>query len=225
MPRPLSGGRSSAARTLATVALVGVAGAVAVTAFASYRIWARGAVDEAPVVGAADAIVVLGAAQYDGHPSPVFQARLDHAIELWRAGRAARLVMTGGRREGDRTTEAAAARAYAVAAGVPEAAILIEDRGRSTLESLEAVARIAAAEGIGPLLFVSDRSHMLRVMRIARDLGLEAYGSPARRSPSDGTLERRLEATVHELGALAWYGLGGRPTGEPPAGEPPAGGT
>jgi uncharacterized SAM-binding protein YcdF (DUF218 family) len=204
------------ARTIATVALAGVATVAAVAAVASYRIWERGAIDEAAVVGTADAIVVLGAAQYDGRPSPVFRARIDHAIDLWRAGRAPLLVMTGGRREGDRTTEAAAARAYAIAAGVPAQAILAEELGRSTLESLEGVARIAAAEGIGPLLFVSDRAHMLRVIQIARDLGLEAYGSPATRSPTDATLGRRIDATIYELLALAWYRLGGRPAGEPP---------
>ena len=209
-----SAGRPSVGRTLAAVALVGIAGAVAVTAFATLRIWQRGDVDEAGRVGSADAIVVLGAAQYDGRPSPVFKARLDHAIALWRDGHAPILVMTGGRREGDRTTEAATARDYAVAQGVPADAILMEDRGRSTQESLEAVAAILGARGGGPALFVSDRLHMLRVLRIADDLGIDAHGSPTADSPSDSTLQRRLDATVHELGALAWYGLVGRPVQE-----------
>ena len=206
--------RPSVGRTLATVALLGIVGAVAVTAYATSRIWLRGDVDEAVRIGTADAIVVLGAAQYDGRPSPVLQARLDHAIALWRDGRAAVLVMTGGRREGDRWTEAAAARDYAVAQGVPLDVILMEDRGRSTQESLEAVVAILHARGDGPALFVSDRMHMLRVLRIAGDLGIDAHGSPATDSPSDATLERRLDATLHELGALAWYGLVGRPAEE-----------
>jgi uncharacterized SAM-binding protein YcdF (DUF218 family) len=210
-------GRPSVGRTLAAVAIVGIIGTLAVTAYATSRIWLRGDVDEAAKVGTADAIAVLGAAQYDGWPSPVFRARLDHAISLWRDGRAPLLVMTGGGQEGDRTTEAATARAYAIAQGVPAEAILVEDQGRSTQESLEAVADILQARGAGATLFVSDRMHMLRVMRIAKDLGIDAYGSPATDSPSDATLERRLDASVHELGALAWYGLVGRPVPEPRA--------
>jgi uncharacterized SAM-binding protein YcdF (DUF218 family) len=197
-------------RVVSTALFLGLAGSVAVTAYATFRIWERGAVDEAPLIGTADAIVVLGAAQWDGRPSPVFRARLDHAIALWRAGHAPRLVMTGGRREGDRTTEAATGRAYAIAAGVPDEAILMEIGGRSTLESLEAVATILRAEGIGPALFVSDRTHMLRVLRMAKDLGIEAHGSPAAASPTEATLAGRIDATIHELGALAWYGIGGR---------------
>jgi uncharacterized SAM-binding protein YcdF (DUF218 family) len=206
--------RRSAGRTLAAVTLLGLVGAAAVTGYATFRVWQRGNVDEAPRMEGADAIVVLGAAQYNGRPSPVFQARLDHAIALWRAGRAPLLVMTGGGQEGDRTTEAATGSAYAVAQGVPAEAILMEDRGRSTQESLEAVAAILAQREAGATVFVSDRLHMLRVMRIAKDLGVDAYGSPATDSPSDATLARRVDATVHELGALAWYGLVGRPVPE-----------
>jgi uncharacterized SAM-binding protein YcdF (DUF218 family) len=207
-------GRSSVVRTLGVVALVGLAGAVAVTAYTTFRVWQRGDVDEVPRMEAADAIVVLGAAQYDGRPSPVFRARLDHAIGLWKAGHAPVLVMTGGGLEGDRTTEAATGRDYAISQGVPAGAILMEDRGRSTQESLEAVADVLEGAGAGATIFVSDRLHMLRVMRIAKDLGIDAYGSPATDSPSDATLERRLDATLHEIGALAWYGLVGRPVPE-----------
>jgi uncharacterized SAM-binding protein YcdF (DUF218 family) len=207
-------GRPSAGRALAVISLVGIAGAVAVAGYATFRVWQRGDVDEVARVRQADAIVVLGAAQYDGRPSPVFQARLDHAVALWRDGHAPLLVMTGGGQEGDRTTEAATGRAYAIAHGVPSDAILMEDRGRSTQESLDAVAGILEARGAGPTIFVSDRLHMLRVMRIAKDLGVDAYGSPATDSPSDATIERRLDATLHELGALAWYGLVGRPMPE-----------
>jgi uncharacterized SAM-binding protein YcdF (DUF218 family) len=208
------GGRRSVGRTLAAVVVVGLAGALAVTAYATLRIWQRGDVDDVARLMTADAIVVLGAAQYDGSPSPVFKARLDHAITLWSAGRAPILVMTGGRQEGDRWTEAAAARDYAIAQGVPAASIRMEDQGRSTLESLRAVVTILEGESLSSAIFVSDRSHMLRVMRIARDLGVEAYGSPAADSPTDATMERRVDATLHELGALAWYALVGRPTPE-----------
>jgi len=207
-------GRASVGRTLTVVALAGLVGVAGVAGYATLRIWQRGDVDEASRVERADAIVVLGAAQYDGRPSPVFQARLDHAIGLWRAGRAPLLVMTGGNQEGDRTTEAATGRAYAIEQGIPADAILWEDRGRSTQESLQEVATILAGRGARATIFVSDRLHMLRVMRIAKDLGIEAYGSPTATSPSDATLLRRLDATLHELGGLAWYGLVGRPTPE-----------
>jgi len=193
------------------VVLVGLAGSLAVTAYSTLRIWQQGDVDDAPRMGTADAIVVLGAAQYDGRPSPVFQARLDHAIALWRERRAPLLVMTGGRQEGDRWSEAATARDYAIGQGVPAASIRMEDAGRSTLESLRAVATILEREALESAVFVSDRSHMLRVLRTARDLGIRAYGSPAADSPMDATTARRVEATLHELGALAWYGLVGQP--------------
>ena len=198
----------------AAVVVAGLAGSLAVTAYTTFRIWQRGDVDDAPRMGTADAIVVLGAAQYDGRPSPVFRARLDHAIALWTEGRAPLLVMTGGRREGDRTTEAATARDYAIGQGVPAAAIRMEDHGRSTLESLRSVATILGDEALESAVFVSDRSHMLRVMRMARDLGIEAYGSPTPDSPMDATTARRVDATLHELGALAWYALIGRPVPE-----------
>jgi uncharacterized SAM-binding protein YcdF (DUF218 family) len=211
-------GRRSIGRTLATLVIVGLAGCLAVTGYATFRIWQRADVDDAPSMGTVDAIVVLGAAQYDGRPSPVFRARLDHAIALWRAGRAPLLVTTGGRGEGDRWSEAAAARDYAIGQGVPPESIRMEDAGRSTLESLEAVATILEREGLRSAVFVSDRSHMLRVMRMALDLGLDAYGSPTRDSPMDATITRRVDATLHELGALAWYALLGRPAPEPETG-------
>ena len=193
-------GRS--ASILVRVAVVAGLAATFVGAFAVLRIWQQGAADdERP----ADAIVVLGAAQYDGRPSPVFAARLDHAVALYRAGVAPRFVVTGGKLTGDRTTEAAVARAYAIAHGVPEAAIFGEDEAHNTLDSLRAVAGQLEARGLRSAVLVSDPTHMYRVLRIATDLGLEAYGSPTRTSPVDADLERRLRATAHELGALALY--------------------
>ena len=190
------------------VGLAVAVGGVLVTGYATFRIWQRGNLDETRPV---DAIVVMGAAQYDGTPSPVFASRLDHAIRLYRDGEAPFLIVTGGGREGDRTTEAAAARAYALARGVPETAILAEDRGRSTLESLEAVAGILRAHGLRSALFVSDRTHMLRVLRMSKDLEIQAFGSPTPTSPTDASLGPRLDATLHELGALALDGLVGGP--------------
>src|SRR5262249_37848837 len=120
--------RRSIARDLVGVAVVAILGIVFVGSYATYRILAQGQVDEQRP---ADAIVVMGAAQYDGRPSPIFAARLDHAVSLYRAGIAPTLVVTGGKADGDRTTEAASARAYAIARGVPAAAILMEDQSRT----------------------------------------------------------------------------------------------
>src|SRR5262249_33066361 len=163
-----------------------VVGALLVVGWTSFRIWAVGNRDDR---GPADTIVVLGAAQYNGTPSPVLKARLDHAIDLFRQGFAPWLVVTGGRAEGDRTTEAASARAYAIAKGVPADAILVEDEGRTTLESLGAVAGILRSHGLHSALLVSDRTHMLRVLRIARDQGIEGFGSPTTTSPTDLSLD------------------------------------
>ena len=132
-------------------------------------------------------------------------ARLDHAIELYQAGRAGHLIVTGGKQEGDRTTEAASGRAYAVGKGVPDEAILAEDRSRTTLQSIRGVAELMRERGLHSAVFVSDPSHMLRVLRMASDEGIEAYGSPTRTSPIERDLVKRADAIIHELGALAVY--------------------
>ena len=186
--------------------LLGLVGLALLIGYTTYRIWSRGQLDEQRP---ADAIVVMGAAQYDGRPSPLFAARLDHAIALYRAGLAPTLVVTGGKADGDRTTEAAAARAYAIARGVPDDAILLEDQSRTTQESIRAVSRVLRDHGLAGALFVSDRPHMLRVIRMATDDGIEAWGSPTATSPIEADAVARLDATVHELGALAAYFVGG----------------
>jgi len=201
-PGDTSASGPSFVRDLVLILILGAVGAAVVAGFATYRIWSQGARDEQRPV---DAIVVLGAAQYDGRPSPVFAARIDHAIELWKEGIAPWLVVTGGKQDGDRATEAEAARTYAIANGVREDAILVEDQSRSTSESLAGVAGLLRARALDQVVVVSDPTHMLRALRIATDHGLVPYGSPTRTSPVDEQLERRLRATVHELGALAMY--------------------
>jgi uncharacterized SAM-binding protein YcdF (DUF218 family) len=189
--------------------VVGVLGCLAIAVaggYATYRVWAQGLRDDQRP---ADAIVVMGAAQYDGWPSPIFAARLEHAVELYRAGVAPRLVVTGGKADGDRTTEAATARAYALARGVPADMILVEDQSRTTLESIRAVGGLMRANGLGDAVFVSDRPHMLRVLRMAADDGITAWGSPTRTSPIEDDPISRADATLHELGALAQYFLVG----------------
>jgi uncharacterized SAM-binding protein YcdF (DUF218 family) len=194
-------------RHLTRLLLATLIGGFVAFGWATLRIWDAGSHDDRPK---SDAIVVLGAAQYDGRPSPVFQARLDHAVDLYEAGLGRYLVVTGGKAAGDRTTEAAAARAFALGRGVPASAILVEDRGRTTLESLNAVAAILREHRLGSAIFVSDRTHMLRVLRIARDQGIVAYGSPTATSPTDLTFISRADATIHELGALALYFVSGQ---------------
>jgi len=132
---------------------------------------------------AADAIVVLGAAQYVGRPSPVLRARLDHALALWRRGLAPRLILTGGTGVGDTTSEAAVGRSYAIKRGVPDSAIYTENIGRTTSQSLREVAAFMRAHGHNRAILVSDPFHMLRLSVLARRMGMEPMTSPTRTSP------------------------------------------
>jgi uncharacterized SAM-binding protein YcdF (DUF218 family) len=203
-------------RDLVRLFLIGGLVVAVAAGAATFRIWQQGSRDERQ---RADAIVVLGAAQYDGRPSPVFKARLDHAVDLWHQGLAKAFVVTGGKLPGDRTTEAAVAHKYAVDHGVPADAIFGEDEAHNTLESLQTVAGELRSREMRTAIFVSDPTHMLRVLRIAQDLGIEGYGSPTTTSPIQQDPGARVQATVHELGALAVYFLsGGTPTIEQPGG-------
>lgn len=126
----------------------------------------------------ADAIIVLGAAQYDGRPSPVLQDRLDHALALYEDGIASTIVVTGGRQAGDRFTEATAGYNYLRERGVPDEALLKEVGGRSTYESLAASARFLRERDLTSVVLVTDGYHAFRVGAIAEDLGLDAAVSP-----------------------------------------------
>ena len=177
----------------------------ALLGYTAYRIAAQGDRDERRP---ADAIVVLGAAQFNGVPSEVFAARLEHAVGLFKDGLAPYLIVTGGKQPGDRTTEAATARAYAHAHGVPNDRILMEDHGRSTIESLTAVEALMRAHKLHTAVFVSDRTHMLRVLRMATDLGIQAWSSPTTTSPTDLDPGRHGRAVFHELAGLVAYYVG-----------------
>lgn len=133
-----------------------------------------------------EAIIVLGAAQFDGTPSRVFKARLDHAYELWRTNVAPTLVVTGGKQPGDRFTEAGAGADYLLGRGVPDTAILRETTSRSSFESLAASARFLQDRGIDRVVLVSDPFHSLRIRLIADELGFDAVTSPTRTSPITG---------------------------------------
>lgn len=131
----------------------------------------------------ADVIVVLGAAQYNGRPSPVLRARLDHALGLYREGLAPLVVVTGGVGPGDTISEALVGRRYLMAHGVPAESVVAQPEGRSTAASMTAVAGWLRQRGAGRALLVSDPFHMFRLRLEARRTALEAYGSPTETSP------------------------------------------
>lgn len=133
----------------------------------------------------ADAIVVLGAAQYEGRPSPVLRARLDHALELYQRSLAPFVIVTGGTGAGDTTSEAQVGRRFLLERGVPDSAIVMETHGLTTSQSVHAVAAIVSdlPEGGRRIILVSDPFHMLRLSILARALGLTPLTSPTRTSP------------------------------------------
>lgn len=145
-----------------------------------------------------ESIVVLGAAQYDGKPSPVLKARLDHGIDLWNHGMGKVLVLTGGRGAGDTTSEADVGRTYARKHGVPDSAILLENSGRTTRESMLGVAQLLQGRGYRTAILVSDPFHMLRLSIIGRRFGLTPYTSPTRTSPISPNREKRWRYMLGE---------------------------
>ena len=184
-------------RRAVTLGVIVVTGYFAVT---FVHVWRAGQEDEAHP---AEAIVVLGAAQYDGRPSPVLAARLDHAADLYGRGLAPVVVVTGGRAEGDRFTESSASARYLHTKGVPDDAILREVQGRNSWQSLAASARFLRARGITDVVLVSDPFHAARINGIAEELGLVAATSPTRTSPIEGVDEFR-----HLLTETAQVGVG-----------------
>ena len=146
----------------------------------------------------AQAIVVLGAAQYAGRPSPVLRARLDHALGLWKRDLASLLILTGGTGVGDTTSEAAVGRTYAKKRGVPDTLILVENEGRTTSESMKAVAGMLEVRGLHSALLVSDPFHMLRLRILARRFGFTPYTSPTRTSPIEPNREQRWKYIFSE---------------------------
>lgn len=146
----------------------------------------------------AESIVVLGAAQYDGHPSPVLRARLDHALELWNQHLAQVVILTGGTGTGDTTSEAAVGRSYVRRHGIPEEAILVERQGRTTRESMIAVAGMLKDRGLKTAILVSDPFHMLRLSILSRRFGIIAYTSPTRTSPISPNREERWKYILSE---------------------------
>jgi uncharacterized SAM-binding protein YcdF (DUF218 family) len=156
-----------------------------------------------------EAIVVLGAAQYNGRPTAVFRARLDHAADLYRERVAPTVVVTGGKQIGDQFTEATSGANYLHNKGVPDAAILRETTSRTSWESLAAAARVLRDRGAEQVVLVSDPFHALRIRAIANELGLDAVTSPTRSSPISGLEEWRRflsEALRVALGRIVGFG-------------------
>ncbi|MBX3314225.1 MAG: YdcF family protein [Actinobacteria bacterium] len=151
------------------------------------QVWRASEQDQ---VAKADAIVVLGAAQYDGRPSPVLQARLEHALALYEDGTAPLVVVTGGRQQGDRYTEATTGYNFLREHGVPDDRIRKEVQGRSTYESLAATARFLEAEGLHSVVLVSGPAQSKRMEGIAGEVGLDAQVSPVGADPSFGALAK-----------------------------------
>lgn len=173
---------------LATGLLVAVVVYLGVT-FA--QVWRAARDDQARP---AEAIVVFGTAQYNGVPSPVLAARLDHAIELYRRALAPVIVVTGGNQPGDQFTEATASANYLIKRGVPDEDVLREVSGTSSWQSLAAAANFLGDRGISDVILVSDPFHSLRIRAMASELGLEGHSSPTATSPIHGMTEARYMA-------------------------------
>jgi uncharacterized SAM-binding protein YcdF (DUF218 family) len=147
----------------------------------------------------ADAILVLGAAQYNGRPSPVLRARLDHALDLHDRGYADILIFTGGVGAGDTLSEAEVSRRYAVRHGVPDSLILVERQGVTSAQSVGAAAALMRAHGLETALVVSDSYHMMRLDILLRRAGVRPYRSPAADAPIDrATRQTRWRYVLRE---------------------------
>ncbi len=165
---------------------------------------------------ASDAIVVLGSAQYDGVPSSIFEARLEHALRLWQDGVAPVVVTVGGRADGDRFTEAEAGAQYLSQAGVPGEALLPVPEGVDTLESMRAVGAAYEERGWTTAVLVTDPWHAMRAERMAEDSGMEVESSPTRQGPAVQTRTTQFRYILRETAAYLLY----RATGESVAGAP-----
>jgi uncharacterized SAM-binding protein YcdF (DUF218 family) len=163
-----------------------------------------------------DAIVVLGSAQYNGVPSSIFEARLEHAVALYEDGVAPVIVTVGGKATGDQFTEAEAGRDYLANSGVPSDALLAVPEGVDTLESMRAVSTAFDEHGWSSAVLVTDPWHAMRAERMAQDAGIEAESSPTRQGPAVQTRATQFRYILRETAAYLVY----RATGESVAGAP-----
>jgi uncharacterized SAM-binding protein YcdF (DUF218 family) len=183
---------------LVTALVLGVVGTSAVS------VWRAAHVDEASQIDRADVILVLGAAQYGGRPSPVFRGRLDHGGLLYRNRFADQIVVLGAKRPGDSLSEAEAGANYLVESGVPAYDVSVSPRGETTYESLKAAAAFMGSRGLESAFLVSDPWHNLRVRRMARDLGIEGYVSATWHSAARSQ-STRLSGYARETFAYLYY--------------------
>jgi uncharacterized SAM-binding protein YcdF (DUF218 family) len=182
---------------------------VAPIAASAVAVWQAAHTDEASQVDNADAILVLGAAQYGGDPSPIFRGRLDHALLLYERGFADRILVLGAGQPGDEFTEAEAGEGYLVGKGLSSEAVGISPRGNTTYESLEAAAGVMAEQGWQSAFLVSDPWHNLRIRRMARDLGIEGYVSATWHSAAESQATR-LQGYARETFAYIYYRVFGQ---------------
>ncbi len=185
---------------LASLIVLGASGVV---------VWRAAHHDDASDVETVDAIAVLGAAQYDGVPSPVFRGRLDHAALLFQQGRAGKVFVLGANQPGDRSTEADSGRGYLIRQGVPAASVVAIPVGQTTFESLQALARELRADGLDSVFLVSDPWHNARITRMAGDLGLDAHASATWTSAATSQ-ETRVPGYLRETFAYLYYRVVGR---------------
>ncbi len=169
-------------------------------------VWHTARQDERP---SSDAIVVLGASQYNGRPSPIFEARLQHAAELYQAGVAPVIVTVGGNQPGDNYTEGGSGRDWLIQVGVPAEQLVAIGEGSDTLRSFEAVAHVFQQREWESAVIVSDPWHSLRSRQIAGDLGIEAATSPARSGPAVQERETQLWYITRETASLWYYWIFG----------------
>ncbi len=191
----------------AILALVGLL--VIVLAGTGWAVWSAAHTDDARRVDRTDVILVLGAAQYQGVPSPVFAGRLEQAALLFDQGRAEQVVVLGAGRPGDTSTEAEAGRDFLLEQGLPTGSVVALPVGDTTFESLQAAAVWMRERGLGTAFLVSDPWHNLRVRRMASDLGIEGYVSATWRSAAKSE-QTRLEGYVRETLAYLYYRVFGQ---------------
>lgn len=181
------------------IGVVVILGIVSI-AYLSTRIEQQSTRDEAQK---ADVILVLGAAEYHGRPSPVLRARLDHALELYNRGMAPRIMTTGGAGGDPVFTEGGVSRSYLIGRGVPSEAIVVENESESTVESLAMAGEIMQRMGLHSVVVVSDGYHIYRVKKMLQNRGLDVYGSPRPEQHTE-PLHERWNYVKQAIGYMLW---------------------
>jgi uncharacterized SAM-binding protein YcdF (DUF218 family) len=179
---------------------IAVSALVIYIAYLAVRIQRQAVRDEAQP---ADVILVLGAAEYRGRPSPVLRARLDHALALYQQQLAPRIMTTGGAGGDPVFTEAAVGRTYLMGHGVPSEAIIVETEGETTVHSIALAAEILRRMSLSSAIVVSDGYHIYRVKEMLRAHGLKVYGSP-RKEQNPETLRERWNYVRQAIGYVLW---------------------